>query len=229
MKYIFIIIFSLCSLVVHASSDLESAAIDRTSESVTYDGSYFQIPYPNGDVPPDIGVCTDVIVRSYRKLGIDLQKRLHEDIKENFSSYPSKRIWGLSKPDTNIDHRRVPNLRAFFARHGSKLPITSSGADYKVGELVTWMLPGNLPHIGIVTSKKSKDGKRPLIVHNIGQGPVLEDMLFDYKITGHYRYTGKRNQTMQGKTLRAALQFSPDCGVRFNSANLYNIKKGEYG
>ncbi len=185
------IIFSLLSFDALASSNLESAAIARTSESITYDGSYFRIAYPNGDVPSDIGVCTDVIIRSYRKLGIDLQKRLHEDIKENYSSYPSKRIWGLSKPDTNIDHRRVPNLRTFFSRHGTKLPITSSGEDYKVGELVTWMLPGNLPHIGIVTSKKSKDGKRPLIVHNIGQGPMLEDMLFDFKITGHYRYADK--------------------------------------
>ncbi|OUS05901.1 DUF1287 domain-containing protein [Gammaproteobacteria bacterium 42_54_T18] len=191
MKYILIIIFSFFTFDVIASSDLESAAIARTSESITYDGSYFQIPYPNGDVPSNIGVCTDVIIRSYRKLGIDLQKRLHEDIKANYSSYPSKRIWGLSKPDTNIDHRRVPNLRVFFSRHGSKLPITSLGADYKVGELVTWMLPGNLPHIGIVTSKKSKDGKRPLIVHNIGRGPMLEDMLFDFKITGHYKYVDK--------------------------------------
>lgn len=192
MKHILIIILSVCPLVVHASNDLELAAISRTSQSVTYNGSYLKIPYPNGDVPSNIGVCTDVIIRSYRKLGIDLQKLLHEDIKENFSSYPSNRIWGLIKPDTNIDHRRVPNLRTFFSRHGSKLLITSSGADYNVGELVTWMLPGNLPHIGIVTSKKSKDGKRPLIVHNIGRGPMLEDMLFDYKITGHYKYTGKK-------------------------------------
>jgi uncharacterized protein YijF (DUF1287 family) len=187
IKYTFII-FSLVSLTAHAAGDLESAAMGRISESVIYDGAYFSISYPNGDVPSNIGVCTDVIIRSYRKLGIDLQKRLHEDLKENFSSYPSKRIWGLSKPDTNIDHRRVPNLRAFFSRQGSELPISSSGTDYKVGELVTWVLPGNLPHIGIVTSKKSIDGQRPLIVHNIGQGPVLEDMLFDFQITGRYRY-----------------------------------------
>jgi len=191
MKYLIFFIFNLFSFEVLALSELESAAIARTFDSVAYDGSYLRIPYPNGDVPSNIGVCTDVIIRSYRKLGIDLQQRLHEDIKENFSSYPSKRIWGLSKPDTNIDHRRVPNLKTFFSRHGSKLPITSSGKDYKAGELVTWMLPGNLPHIGIVTSKKSKDGKRPLIVHNIGRGPVLEDILFDFKITGHYIYTGK--------------------------------------
>jgi len=174
--------------VANAAGDLESAAMARTSESVTYDGAYFSISYPGGDIPSNIGVCTDVIIRSYRALGIDLQKRLHEDIKENFSSYPSKRIWGLSKADTNIDHRRVPNLRAFFSRHGSELPITYSGADYKAGELVTWVLPGNLSHIGIVTSKKSKDGQRPFIVHNIGYGPVLEDMLFDFKITGRYQY-----------------------------------------
>ncbi len=115
MKYILIIIFSFFTFDVIASSDLESAAIARTSESITYDGSYFQIPYPNGDVPSNIGVCTDVIIRSYRKLGIDLQKRLHEDIKANYSSYPSKRIWGLSKPDTNIDHRRAKFFKLVVA------------------------------------------------------------------------------------------------------------------
>lgn len=171
-------------------AELVRAAIDRTNDQVTYDGSYFSIPYPNGDVPANLGVCTDVVIRSYRKINIDLQKLVHEDMKHNFSDYPSKRIWGLSRTDTNIDHRRVPNLQTFFSRNGHSLELTNEGADYKPGDLVTWMLPGNLPHIGIVTSKKSTDGQRPLIVHNIGAGPKIEDMLFSYKITGHYRYEG---------------------------------------
>ncbi|EOB4260385.1 DUF1287 domain-containing protein, partial [Vibrio vulnificus] len=153
-----------------------------------YDGSYIKIAYPNGDVPPSLGVCTDVIIRSYRKLGVDLQVLVHEDMRDNFSLYPSNRIWGLSKPDRNIDHRRVPNLQIFFKRHGQSLTISDEGLDYKAGDIVTWMLPGNLPHIGIVTNDLSQDGKRPLIVHNIGSGPVLEDMLFDFQITGHFRY-----------------------------------------
>lgn len=188
MKFILLVFASLLSSVAYAASELEAAALARTFDRVTYDGSYIQISYPNGDIPSHIGVCSDVVIRSYRKIGIDLQELLHEDMRENFSSYPSKRIWGLSSPDTNIDHRRVPNLQLFFSRHGTELQITANGQDYNAGELVTWMLPGNLPHIGIVTSRKSSDGKRPLIVHNIGQGPVLEDMLFSYKITGHYQY-----------------------------------------
>ncbi|HDY8067666.1 hypothetical protein LO82_22515 [Vibrio vulnificus] len=169
-------------------SDLVDAAKERTTHTVIYDGSYIKIAYPNGDVPPSIGVCTDVIIRSYRKLGVDLQVLVHEDMRDNFSLYPSNRIWGLSKPDRNIDHRRVPNLQIFFKRHGQSLLISDEGLAYKAGDIVTWMLPGNLPHIGIVTNDLSQDGKRPLIVHNIGSGPVLEDMLFDFKITGHFRY-----------------------------------------
>lgn len=190
MTFLLIFILSLHLTETLASETLEKAALSRLSVQVIYDGSYLQIPYPNGDVPSHLGVCTDVIIRSYRKIGIDLQKRVHEDLRQHFSSYPSKRIWGLSHPDRNIDHRRVPNLQAFFSRHGSKLRISENGADYKAGELVTWMLPGNLPHIGIVTSIKSSDNLRPMIVHNIGRGPVLEDMLFNYKITGHYKYKG---------------------------------------
>lgn len=166
------------------------AAIDRTNDQVTYDGSYFGISYPYGDVPANLGVCTDVVIRSYRKVNIDLQKLVHEDMKLNFSVYPSKRIWGLSRTDTNIDHRRVPNLQVFFSRNGRSLNITQEGSDYKPGDLVTWMLPGNLPHIGIVIKATSADGQRPLIVHNIGAGPKIEDMLFRYKITGHYHYEG---------------------------------------
>ena len=166
---------------------LVHAAIERTTKDVVYDGSYRSIPYPNGDVPENIGVCTDVIIRIYRKLGIDLQQLVHEDISENFESYPSKRIWGLSRPDSNIDHRRVPNLQTFFSRHGTSLPISNEAANFQAGDIVTWVLPGNLPHIGIITDKLSPNGT-PLIVHNIGLGPKLEDALFDFTITGHYRF-----------------------------------------
>lgn len=174
----------------HVIANLIRAAIERTSHHVRYDGTYFHISYPDGDVPADVGVCTDVVIRAFRKAGIDLQKRVHEDMLAHFDQYPSQRIWGLHKPDANIDHRRVPNLQVFFTRFGSVLPVTHDARDYKPGDLVTWMLPGNLPHIGIVIDKRSSDGKRPLIVHNIGRGPRMEDMLFDYPITGHYRYTG---------------------------------------
>ncbi len=170
---------------------LVNAAKERTLHDVTYDGSYFSISYPNGDVPANIGVCTDVVIRSFRKVGVDLQKKIHEDMAANFNLYPSKKIWGLSKPDKNIDHRRVPNLQVFFDRFGVSLQITKNPQAYLAGDLVTWMLPGNLPHIGIVIDEKSRDGNRPLIAHNIGEGPKINDMLFDYKITGHYRYTGK--------------------------------------
>ncbi len=167
-------------------SKLSDVALTLTNDHVIYDGSYRKIPYPNGDVPRNIGVCTDVVIRAYRKLNIDLQKEVHEDMKPNFSEYP--KIWGLKETDTNIDHRRVPNLQVFFSRKGATLPVTNNPKNYKPGDIVTWMLPNNLPHIGIVVNKKSADGKRYKIVHNIGGGQVLEDMLFDYTITGHYRY-----------------------------------------
>lgn len=170
------------------SDKLAAAALERTEHKVRYDGRYMRIAYPNGDVPADMGVCTDVVIRSYRALGIDLQQLVHEDMRDNFALYPSKRIWGLTRPDSNIDHRRVPNLQAFFSRHGESLAVSRQGSHYQPGDLVTWMLPGNLPHIGIVVDKTSTDGQRPLIVHNIGAGPVLADMLFDYSITGHYRF-----------------------------------------
>ncbi|MBG9997627.1 DUF1287 domain-containing protein [Pseudoalteromonas sp. NSLLW24] len=165
-----------------------SALLERTKHNITYDGAYHSIAYPGGDVPKNIGVCTDVIIRSYRKLGIDLQKLVHEDMQNNFTLYPSKRIWGLSKPDKNIDHRRVPNLQAYFERHANVLSKSNKVSDYKTGDIVTWMLPGNLPHVGMVINESSQDTGNPLIVHNIGRGPQKSDMLFDYKITGHYRF-----------------------------------------
>jgi uncharacterized protein YijF (DUF1287 family) len=167
---------------------LSNAALSVIDPSIDYDPAYFAIDYPNGDVPQDKGVCTDVIIRSYRKLGIDLQKEVHEDMIKNFSKYPNLEKWGMTKTDTNIDHRRVPNLEIFFERKGEKLPLTQNSGDYKTGEIVIWMINNKLPHIGIVTNKKSKDGKRNLIVHNVGSGQVLEDCLFEYKIVGHYRY-----------------------------------------
>ncbi len=168
--------------------DLVSAALERTQHTVQYDGSYFSIPYPNGDIPEHLGVCTDVVIRSYRAIGADLQQLVHEDMRSHFDRYPSKRIWGLQSTDRNIDHRRVPNLQVFFSRHGEKLPVSDHGQDYAPGDLITWMLPGNLPHIGIVSDKKSPVTGNPLIIHNIGLGPKLDDMLFLFEITGHYRY-----------------------------------------
>jgi len=170
-----------------AAQELVAAAIERTQHRITYDGSYRTLAYPGGDVPDDVGVCTDVVVRAYRAgLGIDLQEEIHDDMTGAFGAYP--KIWGLARPDSNIDHRRVPNLETFFARHGQSLPVTLTPSDYAPGHLVTWRLPGNLPHIGIVTDRRSRDGRRPLIAHNIGRGPHLEDMLFDYPISGHFRY-----------------------------------------
>jgi uncharacterized protein YijF (DUF1287 family) len=168
---------------------LVAAALAQTGQSVRYDGSYRRIPYPGGDVPSDVGVCTDVVIRAYRAVGVDLQQRVHEDMTRAFAEYP--RSWGLRRPDSNIDHRRVPNLQAYFRRRGVGLAVTRDPMDYVAGDIATWMLPGNLPHIGIVTDRRSPDGTRPLIVHNIGNGPELEDMLLQFPITGHYRYRGE--------------------------------------
>lgn len=194
VRIAFIVLIGLFVTVNTARADdtfaekLAQAAIERTAHDISYDGRYFKIPYPGGDIPAHLGVCTDVIIRTYRALGIDLQKEVHEDMKAHFNAYP--KLWGLKSTDTNIDHRRVPNLQAFFTRKGQSLPVTQNPDDYKTGDLVTWNLKtiGTLPHIGIVTDRRSRDGLRPLIVHNIGAGTTLEDMLFSYTITGHYRY-----------------------------------------
>lgn len=172
----------------YLAEKLVATAIDRTKHAVTYDGSYHRLVYPMGDVPANIGVCTDVVIRAYRaSLGIDLQQRVHEDMKQAFGKYP--KTWGLSRPDPNIDHRRVPNLEAFLKRHGETLPITDNPDDYRPGDLVTWRLTGTgLPHIGIVTSRRAPITGNPIIAHNIGRGPELSDMLFDYRISGHFRY-----------------------------------------
>lgn len=167
------------------ATKLVSAALARTKAAVRYDPAYVSIPYPNGDVPADTGVCTDVVIRSYRALGFDLQKLVHEDMKANFAAYP--RDWGLSRTDTNIDHRRVPNLRTYFKRRGGSLPVTQNPADYQAGDLITCTVAGRLPHIAIVVPSPD-GGERPWIVHNIGAGPKLEDRLFEFPLTGHYRY-----------------------------------------
>jgi uncharacterized protein YijF (DUF1287 family) len=171
------------------SLNLSKAALERTKHKVKYDPTYIEIDYPNGDVPPEIGVCTDVVIRSYRAIGIDLQKDIHEEMMHHFDEFPDRKRWGLTKPDSNIDHRRVPNLQVLFQRNGENLAVTSDSKDYIPGDLVTWSVQGR-PHIGIVVNRKKGNSERFMIVHNIGQGPVLEDMLFKYPITGHYRYYG---------------------------------------
>ena len=172
-----------------------AAAMERTHHIVRYDPAYVRIPYPGGDVPSSTGVCTDEVIRAYRAVGIDLQKEVHEDMATHISAYPRK--WNRSASgansatDANIDHRRVPNLMVFFARHGQSLPLSLDSNDYRPGDLVTWNLSGAITHIGIVVSEKSPETGRFLIVHNIGQGPQMEDVLFNWKIIGHYRYLGE--------------------------------------
>lgn len=165
---------------------IADSALILTYQKVVYDPTYYVIGYPNGDVPEGKGVCTDVIIRAYRKFGIDLQKEIHEDMEANFEKYPQK--WGLIKPDKNIDHRRVPNLMVFFSRFGEERPISKLAKDYYPGDIVAWDLGNGITHIGIVSSRKSVDNKRYLIVHNIGNGQELSDCLFEFKIIGHYRY-----------------------------------------
>jgi uncharacterized protein YijF (DUF1287 family) len=161
-------------------------ATEQVGKTTGYDASYQKIDYPNGDVPIETGVCSDVIVRAFRKGGIDLQKDIHDDMKGNFSSYPTK--WNLSKPDTNIDHRRVPNLQTYFTRKGKSLATTGGSENFLPGDIVTWDIGGGVDHVGIVVNVWYKPSQRYLIVHNIGGGTLMEDVLFAWKITGHYRY-----------------------------------------
>jgi len=154
---------------------LVSAAVERTHHYVRYDPAYVRIPYPGGDVPADTGVCTDEVIRSYRAVGVDLQKEVHEDIARDFSAYPRRWQGSPGKPDPNIDHRRVPNLMVFFTRQGESLPITNHADDYSPGDLVSWDLGGGVPHIGIIVDRKSPLTGRYMIVHNIGQGPQMEE------------------------------------------------------
>ncbi len=189
MKKSILLLSLLFTLSVHQeafSHPLVDKAREQIGVTTSYDPTYRSIPYPNGDVPKETGVCTDVVIRALRACGLDLQKAVHEDMRANFSKYP--KLWGLKSTDRNIDHRRVPNLQTFFKRKGWERPVTDQAADYKTGDIVTWNLQdrGSLPHIGIVSDKKTADGT-PLIIHNIGGGAQEEDCLFHYKITGHYR------------------------------------------
>jgi uncharacterized protein YijF (DUF1287 family) len=168
---------------------LVKAAESQIGVTLTYDAAYRRIAYPGGDVPREIGVCTDVIVRAYRDgLGIDLQKLVHEDMKKAFHAYP--KLWGLTSTDRNIDHRRVPNLRTFFERRGAAVAASKSGADYKPGDIVSQVLPDGRPHIGLVSGQFNVVGNAPLLIHNIGRGTRAEDNLFVLDITGHYRFAG---------------------------------------
>jgi uncharacterized protein YijF (DUF1287 family) len=177
----------IMTAVLHADPSLQTV-IDGAKRQVGvtrgYDPSYRRIPYPNGDVPRETGVCTDVVIRAYRHAGIDLQVLVHRDMRANFGAYP--RNWGLRRPDPNIDHRRVPNLATFFRRRGGALPVTRRGSDYKPGDIVTWRLSSGVPHIGLVSDVRY--GDRHLVVHNIGAGTQIEDVLFAYEVTGHYRW-----------------------------------------
>jgi uncharacterized protein YijF (DUF1287 family) len=186
---IFVLVFG-CVVFASAQENfyhqLADSALTLTHDQVVYDPGYYTMDYPNGDVPEDRGVCTDVIIRAYRKMGIDLQKEVHEDIKANFNAYPN--IWGLTSTDKNIDHRRVPNLMTFFERNGEVKIISSNPIDYAPGAIVCWHLGGGVTHIGLVSNLKSDGGTRYLVIHNIGAGQVVEDCLFHFEIIGHYRY-----------------------------------------
>ena len=196
MKYLALILFCLWVLsralgaqepaAASFAERFVEAAKDRLAHTVRYDPAYVVLDYPGGDVPADTGVCTDEVIRAYRVLGIDLQKLVHEDMKANFSKYP--RNWGLSRTDTNIDHRRVPNLQMFFKRKGAALPVTDKPEDYLPGDLITCTVAGRLPHIAVVVPAPD-GGKIPWIVHNIGQGPKRENRLFEFPLTGHYRFS----------------------------------------
>jgi uncharacterized protein YijF (DUF1287 family) len=165
---------------------LESAEM-QTTQTRSYDPAYVVIPYPNGDVPIETGVCTDVVIRGFRGAGVDLQKEVHEDMLSDFAAYPAK--WGLKSPDTNIDHRRVPNLQTWFTRKGKSMPVTLRPEDYKPGDVVSWDLDGKgMTHVGLVSNKWNPSTGRYLIIHNIGAGVHAEDRLFEWKVTGHYRY-----------------------------------------
>lgn len=199
------------------ASRLITAAREQIGVTVRYDGAYRTIPYPNGDVPADRGVRTDVLIRAYRRLGVDLQRLVHEDMIAAWSAYPG--FWGLARPDPSIDHRRVPNLATFFARHGEVLPVLGTPIAYSPGDLVTWRLPSGVPHIGIISDDAAPSGS-PLVVHNIGRGTVEEDILFRYLITGHYRYPPARQA--------GAGRFRRDPGVRCreNQAYIQGIPEG---
>jgi len=185
MRVLAALVLGLGLAAQDAGARLVAAARVQIGVTVLYDGAYQRLAYPGGDVPLDRGVCTDVVIRVYRALGIDLQVRVHQDMVRHRAAYPN--LWGIRGTDRSIDHRRVPNLAVFFARHGLRLAVSRDPKAYRPGDLVTWMLPGNLPHIGIVSEVRSPEGV-PLILHNLGRGTQEEDLLFRHPLTGHYRY-----------------------------------------
>lgn len=162
-----------------------AGAIGQQGVTVSYDPAYVALPYPNGDLPLETGVCTDVVIRAFRHANVDLQQLVHEDMQANFAVYPKN--WGLSRPDTNIDHRRVPNLMTFFERQGKSVAVSQEAQEYQPGDVVSWQLNDGQQHIGLVSDRKSPNGNL-MIVHNIGSGVRIEDVLFRWKILGHYRY-----------------------------------------
>jgi uncharacterized protein YijF (DUF1287 family) len=187
LRLLVVVVLALpLAMPVAANPRVIAGAKKQVGVTRGYDPAYRRIPYPNGDVPRETGVCTDVIIRAYRHIGVDLQVLVHQDMKANFSKYPKN--WGLRRPDTNIDHRRVPNLATFFTRQRAKLAVTRRGADYKPGDIVTWRLSSGVPHIGLVSDVRVPDTDRYLVVHNIGAGAQIEDVLFAYTLTGHYRW-----------------------------------------
>ena len=190
IKYLFAVsLFWSINSVSQISLDsdkISQSAIDIINPDIEYVRGWFEIPYPNGDVDPMTGVCTDVVIRTLRKLDFDLQKEIHVDMINNFDKYP--KYWGADSPDRNIDHRRVYNQMRYFKRMGNEVEITNNPEDYLPGDIVAWNLGGNTTHIGVVVDKKSSDGLRNMIVHNIGSGQVMEDILFDNRIIGHYRF-----------------------------------------
>lgn len=187
MKFLLLAFAFLLPLHAQTGDKIISAARKQIGVTVTYDPAYTSLDYPNGDVPADRGVCTDVLIRAFRAgLEKDLQKLVHEDMAKNFVAYPKN--WGLSRPDKNIDHRRVPNLQTWFIRQGYQvaLPESKEPAGFLPGDIVTCTVPPNLPHVMIVSDKKTAGGV-PLVIHNIGRGTAEEDRLFDFTLTGHYR------------------------------------------
>ncbi|MBL0027789.1 MAG: DUF1287 domain-containing protein [Rhodanobacteraceae bacterium] len=168
-----------------AAEAVAAAALDQVGVTTSYDPSYRRLEFPNGDVPIATGVCADVVVRALREAGIDLQRELNTDMRAHFRAYPA--AWGLTKPDRNIDHRRVPNLRRWFERHGWALAVSTDPGDYLPGDIVSWRLSNGRPHIGVVATRYAADGRRRLVVHNIAFGAREEDVLFAWTVTGHYR------------------------------------------
>ncbi len=191
--------FALAVAVSTARADADTgariaqAALTQVGVTTAYDPAYRRLAYPDGDVPIETGVCADVLIRALRKVGIDLQHEVHLDIKANFRSYPA--LWGLSRPDRNIDHRRVPNLRRWFERHGWSQKVSDRAGDYRAGDVVSWRLDNGRPHIGVVSSRMVPGSDRRLVVHNIALGALEEDVLFAWTVSGHYRMPDAANLT----------------------------------